>query len=150
MRHILCFGNPLHGDDGFGPEVYRRLAALPCPPDLRLIDAGTPGMAALNLFRDCDAALIVDTAAPQGLPGRLLQLSPDMVATESVWVGHGVGVGYLLRALASLPEPMPRIHILAVEAVEIAPFKPGLSPAVSAAVDEVAAFIGQHYFRVAS
>ena len=26
--HVICFGNELHGDDGFGPAVHARLADL--------------------------------------------------------------------------------------------------------------------------
>lgn len=146
MRHILCFGNPLHGDDGFGPEVYRRLAALPCPADLRLFDAGTPGLSALSLFQDCDEVVIVDTSAPRGQPGRLSQPPFDIIAAETVPVGHGIGVGYLLRALSALPEPLPRIRIVAAEAADITPFRPGLSPALNSAVDAACALL-RDYFR---
>jgi hydrogenase maturation protease len=105
MRHILCFGNPLHGDDGFGPAVHERLAELPLPKTLRLFDAGTPGLAALALFHDCDEAIVVDALAPGDAPGRLSQPAPGRaIAMEDVLPGHGVGVGYLLRALAALPE----------------------------------------------
>lgn len=147
MRNILCFGNPLHGDDGFGQEVYRQLSALPCPPDLRLIDAGTPGPAALYWFQHCEEAVIVDATEPQGQPGRLSQPAALDFGVETVATGHGVGVGYLLQALATLPESMPRIRILVAEAAEISPFRPGLSPAVAAAANQAAALLSQLYFR---
>ena len=63
MRQILCFGNPLHGDDGFGDRRLREGSPLPLPDDLRLIEAGAAGLAALALFQDCDEVIIVDAVA---------------------------------------------------------------------------------------
>jgi hydrogenase maturation protease len=135
MRHILCFGNPLHGDDGFGPAVYQKLTSIALPNDISLIDAGTPGVAALGLFQGCDEAIIVDVLPPCDAPGRLCELSPDSIMPEASLTGHGMGVGYLLQALSVLPEAPPRIRIFAVEAVEITAFRPGLSAPVLNAVD---------------
>jgi hydrogenase maturation protease len=140
-RHIVCFGNPLHGDDGFGPAVYQRLLSLARPAGLRLTEAGTPGPAALALFLDCDDLVIVDALAPAGAPGRVSEPSVESIQAEQTVAGHGIGVGYLLRALAALPEPAPRIRIVAVEASGITPFVPGLSPPVAQAVDDVVALL---------
>jgi coenzyme F420 hydrogenase subunit delta len=38
---VFGCGNPLFGDDGFGPAVIDRLARHPLPEKVRLIDAGT-------------------------------------------------------------------------------------------------------------
>ncbi|MBY6241412.1 hydrogenase maturation protease [Methylosinus sp. Sm6] len=148
VRHIVCFGNPLHGDDGFGPAVYQRLASLPLPRGLRLFDCGTAGLAALAAFEACDEAVIVDAAAPAGAPGRLGYLSPESISLESAVAGHGSGLGYLLRVLAAQPEPAPKIIVLAAEASSLAPFQPGLSRPVARAVEnavaELSAYIGAH------
>jgi hydrogenase maturation protease len=140
-RHIVCFGNPLHGDDGFGPAVYQGLVDLRAPSGLRLTEAGTPGPAALLLFQDCDEVIIVDALTPAGAPGRVSAPTVDEILMEPSLAGHGVGVGYLLRALAIMPEPGPRIKIIAVESSAIASFKPGLSKPVAAAVNEVVALL---------
>jgi hydrogenase maturation protease len=145
VRHIICFGNPLHGDDGFGPAVYQRLAALPLPKDLRLFDAGAPGLAALALFQDCDEAIIVDAMASGAEPGRLAEIPPDFALLESSLSAHGAGVGYLLRALAVQSEPTPRIRIIAAEAVRVAPFQPGLSEPMAKAVEDAFALLRGHF-----
>lgn len=141
MRHIICFGNPLHGDDGFGPAVYQQLVTLPLPKDWRVFDAGTPGLNALQLFQDCTEAIIIDAIAPSDMPGRIYSLSPDMLATENALPGHGVGVAFLLQALAALPDVVPHIRIIAVEAAAITPFQPGLSIPAANAVDKVVALL---------
>ena len=145
MRQILCFGNPLHGDDGFGPAVYEKLAPRLLPDDLRLIEAGAPGLAALALFQDCDEVIIVDAMAPGGVAGRLRHLSPETVTAEDSLPGHGIGVGYLLRALAALPEQTPRIRIIAVETSALTPFQPGLSEPVARAVDEAVRLLKPYF-----
>jgi len=139
MRHIICFGNPLHGDDGVGYAVYQRLSTLPIPDTTRLFDAGTPGLNALALFAHCDDAIIVDAIAPAGHPGRLHKLLPTQITAENSIPGHGQGVAYLLQALSSLDEQTPRIQILGVEAYSVEPFNLKLSEPVSRAVDDVVA-----------
>jgi hydrogenase maturation protease len=145
VRRILCFGDPLHGDDGFGHAVYQRLAALPLPHDLCLIDAGTPGLSALPLFQGCAEVIIIDALAPSGSPGRLSQPLPEAIAAEAFLPAHGVGVGYLLRALTALPEQSPQIRIIAAEASGVTPFRSGLSQPVSRAVDEAVALLRPYF-----
>lgn len=147
MLHILCFGNALHGDDGFGPAVYQGLSALPQPNGLRLFDAGTPGLAALTLFQGCDEAIIVDALAPANSPGKLFELSADAILSESALPGHGVGVGFLLQALAALPERQPSIRIIAAEAATLTPFQPGLSEDVALAVEKAIALLSVYFIQ---
>lgn len=144
-RHIVCFGNPLHGDDGFGPAVYQRLLRLARPSGPRLTEVGTPGPAALALFPGYDEVVVVYALAPAGTPGRISEPPAEAILAEDTVAGHGVGVGYLLRALAALPEPAPRIRILAAEASAVTPFQPGLSPPVARAVNEAVARLARYF-----
>lgn len=145
VRHIICFGNPLHGDDGFGPAVYQRLVIQPLPTDLRLFDAGTPGLAALTLFDDCDEAIIVDALASGGSPGQVTEIAAETAMSETSLSGHGVGVGFLLQALAAQPGPAPRIRIIAAEAMRVMPFQPGLSEPMDRAVEEAVALLSAYF-----
>ena len=137
-RHILCFGNPLHGDDGFGAAVYAQLAVLPRGEQVGLFEAGTPGPAALALFEACDEAIIVDALMPAGAPGRIAHLSPAEIVAEAVPAPHGMGLGYVLQALAALPGPRPALRIIGAEAASHRPFSPGLSAPVARAARAVA------------
>ncbi|ACB33615.1 hydrogenase maturation protease [Leptothrix cholodnii SP-6] len=134
-RHLLCFGNELHGDDGFGPAVGRRLLAQPLPRPWELHQIGTRGLDALSLLLDCEAAIVIDAAAPHGQPGRLRELDVSAVATEASIVGHGMGLGFVLRALQASGEPRPALRILTAEMADVSPFRMSLSPAVAEAVD---------------
>jgi hydrogenase maturation protease len=149
MHHLICFGNDLHGDDGFGPAVYQRLAAREPPAGWRLFEAGVRGLDALALFQGCEEVILVDAAAPTGHPGRLARPLPEEVAVESALPGHGSGVGNLLQALAALDQAPPRLRILTAEMAALTPFSPGLSPAVARAVEAAADLLGRWMAEVA-
>lgn len=140
MTHrLLCLGNELHGDDGFGPAVARRLAgeALPSPWQLHLGAAGMPDV--LALLQDCESAIVVDAAAPAGQPGRLREWAADEVPAEAAPGGHGQGLGDALRALRALGTAWPPMRILSVEMAAVTPFRMSLSPPVEAAVEPAVA-----------
>lgn len=134
MRHVICFGNTLHGDDGFGPEVYQRLAALLLPPDVRVFDAGTRGLDALGLFEGCQEAIIVDALEPGSQPGQVTRHAPEAFAPEPSMTGHGAGVAYLLAALAALGGPP--LQLVVAEAASLRSFSIGLSERMQHAVHE--------------
>ena len=51
MLHVVCFGNVWQGDDGFGMHVFRRLCEMRgLPPQVKVFDAGTAGLSALDVF----------------------------------------------------------------------------------------------------
>ena len=140
-RHVIFFGNALHGDDGFGPAVFRRLSACELPADVRLFEAGTRGLDALMLFDGCAETIVVDALEPGGHPGRVMRADPCALALESSLPGHGAGVGYLLAALGALGLPPPLV--IAAEAERPRPFSPGLSDSMARAVDEATALLCQ-------
>jgi hydrogenase maturation protease len=74
---IAGVGNIFLGDDGFGPEVANRLAAVSLPGWVRVADYGISGMhLAYDLADGYDAAILID-AAPRGdKPGTVTLLAP--------------------------------------------------------------------------
>ncbi|HTX53070.1 MAG TPA: hydrogenase maturation protease [Candidatus Baltobacteraceae bacterium] len=69
---VIGLGNVLLGDDGFGPfvvELLRRRYAF--PPEVELLDLGTPGLGLISYLHGHDAVVIVDTIAGGGAPGEL-------------------------------------------------------------------------------
>jgi len=132
--HVICFGNELHGDDGFGPAVHGRLAGMRLPAGVRLFRADTAGVAALPLFEGCGRVVLVDAVSGFGTPGSLHTLPPEAVAPEAEASGHGFGIGGLLRLAAAMLPTLPAICLVGVEAARVAAFSPGLSPEVDAAL----------------
>lgn len=141
-RHVVCFGNELHGDDGFGGKVYGQLSLLAWPPDVELFNAGIAGLDALRFLQDCWQAILVDAFAGFGTIGRIRVLTPeDLTGRPQTSTSHGLGIPYMLEALKVIRAPLPEILIVGVEISEVLPFCLGLSPATQRAVPEAVRLI---------
>lgn len=135
MIHVICLGNPMHGDDGFGAAVHRHLAPLTWPAGVAVLDWVALG-GGIEPFRGCGQALVVDALPPgSGAPGEVLRLE---TYPEDVRAG---GTAALLDNVRRLLCPAPAITILGAVAVRCVPFHSGLSPLVAAAAETVAAMV---------
>jgi hydrogenase maturation protease len=123
---VICFGNPWHGDDGFGHHVFRRL-----PPGVEAVDAGTAGLTALPHFENCVKAVLVDAVRTGGRIGTVHRLGPsDLEPTGAGFSLHDLGVADLLAAL----EDPPEVVLIGAEAGELRAFTNRLSPPLEAAL----------------
>jgi hydrogenase maturation protease len=134
-RHIVCFGNDLHGDDGFGSRIYAQLCQLTWPKDVEVFNAGIAGLNALRFLDECRQVILVDALANFGSVGEVFLLRPDDLADRPEQLtGHGLGLPYLLEALKVIREPLPDILIVGVEIAAVNSFSPGLSDKTEQAV----------------
>jgi hydrogenase maturation protease len=141
---ILCFGNPLHGDDGYGPAVALALRKQVKCSGADIVDCGNRGLDALHYFENAAHVIVIDAMAGSR-PGRVHLLRPHDVPVESHHGGHGAGVGYLLDAVRqTMPHP-PLIDVIAAEIGPVSPFVPGLSIEVAAAVAETVGLVCQRF-----
>jgi len=142
MRNIVCFGNELHGDDGFGIRVYAQLCRLTWPKDVEVFNAGIAGLNALRFLEDCCQVILVDALANFGNIGEVFLLRPeDLADRPEQLTGHGLGIPYLLEALKVIREPQPDILIVGVEIAAVNPFSPGLSDKTERAVPKTVQLI---------
>ena len=117
------------------------LIAAGLPPGWSVQAMGTRGLDALAWLVDAPAVVLVDAAEPVGQPGRVAERDPATVPLEPAVVGHGLGLGHLLRAWrASVPVQAP-LRLLTIEMAALRPFHPGLSPPVAQAVAPAAAVV---------
>lgn len=147
--HIICFGNELHGDDGFGPAVHQHLAALSLPAHGRLMRANGAGLSAIACFEDCQRAVVVDALSGFGAPGSLhdldaVDIAPAAAADEAPAGFHGAGLGAILALLPLALDTLPTIRLVGVEMCRVDAFSPGLSAPVAAAVDSAARRVLEH------
>jgi hydrogenase maturation protease len=69
---VIGIGNVLTGDDAVGPHVIALLEArYRLPPEVRVLDAGTPGYDLTSFIADVDALVLVDSVRARGAPGEL-------------------------------------------------------------------------------
>ena len=129
-------GNIFLGDDGFGVEVARRLSTRPLPEGVKVTDFGIRGVhLAFELLDGYDTAILVD-ATPRGeTPGTITVMEPDVDGAAMLIDAHGLAPHQVLELLSSLGSTVRRFLVVGCEPAEISE-RMGLSPPVSAAVDE--------------
>lgn len=73
---IIGCGNLARSDDGVGPHVVRALTArgLHAQPGVRLMDAGTDGMAVLRAARGCPSLILIDASRSGSAPGAVHEI----------------------------------------------------------------------------
>jgi hydrogenase 3 maturation protease len=142
MRHIVCFGNELHGDDGFGIRIYEQLHRLTWPKDVEIFNVGIAGLNALRFLEHCRQAILVDALANFGNVGEIFALKPeDLADRPQQLTGHGLGISYLLEAVKVIRNPLPDILIVGVEIAAVSPFSSGLSDKTEQAVPKTVQLI---------
>ncbi len=142
---IAGIGNIFLGDDGFGVEVVRRLAARKLPAAVRVADFGIRGFDLAYALQDGYKTTILVDAFPHGqTPGTISILEPDVDAfgsEESPQAGvdtHGMNPMNVLRMAASMGAPLKGILLVGCEPATLGPEEGqmGLSEPVGKAVDE--------------
>jgi hydrogenase maturation protease len=146
---IAGVGNIFLGDDAFGPEVARRLAAQDLPGWVRVADYGISGMhLAYDLADGYEAAILVDAAPRGGKPGTITVLEVaaehrrDLAAAAGplgasrLFDAHGMQPDVVLGVLDMLGAGGPaRTLVVGCEPASV-DYGMELSEPVAGAVDE--------------
>jgi hydrogenase maturation protease len=116
MRLLVAgVGNIFFGDDGFGPEVARALAAEP-PGGAEVRDFGIRGLhLAYELLAGYDGAILIDAVPRGGAPGTLYVLEPDVRARSAMPDAHGMDLGNVFALMATLGGEAPPITLVGCE-----------------------------------
>ena len=110
---IAGVGNLFRGDDAFGSEVARRLAAGCMPPEVRVVDFGIRGHdLAFALQDDYATVILVDVAQRGGKPGALVVVELDLQhlppdASEALFDTHAMHPLRVLRMIQSTGGKLP-------------------------------------------
>lgn len=75
MIAVIGCGNPNRSDDGAGPAVIRELAGRGLGGDarVRLLDAGTDGMAVMFAAHGCRTLIVIDACRSGTEPGAIFE-----------------------------------------------------------------------------
>ena len=146
---VAGVGNIFLRDDGFGPEVARRLAgaANPSLRGLLAVDYGIRGMhLAYDLLAGVDVLVLVDTvpadSSKSAAPGsiRVLRVRPEDLDGAAPLDPHGMDPVAVLGRLRSLGGELPVTYVVGCVPADLAEGM-GLSAAVAAAVPEAIAAV---------
>jgi hydrogenase maturation protease len=132
---VAGIGNLFLTDDAFGSEVARRLAGVPLPEGVKVVDYGIRGMhLAYDLLDGYDALVVVDALPGSGAPGDLsvLAVGPDDLG-EGELDAHGMAPVAVLASLGQLGGSLPPTYVVGCQPADVSEGI-GLSPQVAAAV----------------
>jgi hydrogenase maturation protease len=138
---VAGIGNIFLGDDGFGCEVTRMLAAETLPPGVEVVDYGIRGLdLAYSLLEPYDVVIFIDAIARGGIAGTVYLLEPSGGPTTDVSLDpHSMNPLHLLAMARSLGEITARIFIVGCEPHDFGDVLEGhmgLSPTVAGSVAE--------------
>jgi len=142
---IAGIGNIFLGDDAFGVEVARRLAAREWPPNVKVTDFGIRGYdLAYALLDGYDMTILVD-ACPLGSPaGTLYVIKPDVndlggtEEQQGAVEAHSMNPMNVLRLATSMGGPLKRVLLVGCEPATLGPEEGqmGLSETVEGVIDD--------------
>lgn len=135
---VAGVGNIFFGDDGFGPEVARALAAEPIE-GVTIEDYGIRGLhLAYELLAGYDRAFLVDAVPRGGAPGSLYVIEPEIRDTGEAPDAHRMdlqNVFALVRMIGGEPPPITIVGCEPSEADETIGLTGPVASAVQPAVD---------------
>lgn len=148
---VAGIGNIFLGDDGFGPEVLRRVR--PTHPGVRLVDYGIRGMhLAYDLLDEWEALVLVDALPCREGPGTVHIFEADhrSWSTATGLDAHAMDPAAVFATLSALGGRAPRTVVIGCEAGSVeegigltAPVAAAVGGAV-AAVERVVADLTAH------
>jgi hydrogenase maturation protease len=144
-------GNIFLGDDAFGVETVRALAAQTLPVGVSAVDFGIRGFdLAFALLHPWDAVIIIDALSRGEPPGTLFTVKPNLTAIaagaarEGTLNPHGMDPMHVLRLALSMGPIKPQLYVLGCEPEDFGDGlegRMGLSPTVQASVPRAVAML---------
>lgn len=141
---VVGVGNVLHGDDGFGVEVVKRLGERRLPSEVTLAETGIGGIHLVHeLMAGYDALVVVDAVDRGREPGTVMVIDAEVIDVGELAADerHDLLADMHLatperalmvaKAAGVLPE---RTIIIGCQPAEVDTLGVGLTPAVNDAV----------------
>lgn len=145
---IFGCGNPLFGDDGFGPEVVTALERDPTLPDhVACLDVGTSIrdflFDILLSAQKPKQIIIIDAAQKPGrVPGEVFEIAVDEMNPKKIsdFSLHQFPTTNMLKELKSATDMDIRVLVGQIDTIPDA-VAPGLSPAMASAIPKASHLI---------
>jgi hydrogenase maturation protease len=148
---VLCLGNALRRDDAVALRVADLLEAAP-PPGAVVRRTAASGLYLLDEMDGFDRVVVVDAVRTGARPAGAVLSFPleDLRAPEGP-SPHSIGLpSALSRARAAGATVPTRLHVVAIEVLEMDTIGEGLTPPVEAAVEPAAAAVREAIVRLAA
>jgi hydrogenase maturation protease len=139
---VAGIGNIFFGDDAFGVEVARRLAARNPSQTVRVTDFGIRSLDLAYALQDgYETVILVDAVQGTQAPGTVYVIQPDMqslsASEKTIVNAHGMDPVRVLQLAASMGAKLDRILLVACQPADLGgqQGKLGLSAQVEAGVE---------------
>ncbi len=136
-------GNLLLGDEGVGIHAVRELEKRTLPPDVEVVDGGTPGLNLLDLILGYERVIIIDATDIGEEPGVIVRFTPEEVTSEDQGLPlslHQTEVLKVLELATYLGRSSPPIVIYGVQPQSME-WSTELSPALRATLPKLLASV---------
>ncbi len=132
---VLCLGNALRRDDAVALRVADLLEASPAP-GVTVRRTAVSGLYLLDEMEGFDRVVVVDAVRTLAhAPGTVLSFPLDRLHAPEGPSPHAIGLPSALARARAAGAPVPsRIHVVAVEVLDVETVGEGLGPQVAAAV----------------
>ena len=140
---VLCLGNALRRDDAVALRVADALERAPPPEGAAVRRSAASGLYLLDEMEGFDRVVVVDAVRTGAHPpGAVLSFPLEDLHAPEGPSPHSIGLPSALARARAAGAPVPsRIHVVAVEVVDMATVGEGLTPEVAAAVAPAAATV---------
>ncbi len=133
---VLCLGNALRRDDAVALRVADALEAAP-PAGAAIRRSAAAGLYLLDDMEGFDRVVVVDAVRTGRPPGTVLSFPLEDLRAPEGPSPHSIGLPSALARARAAGAPVPgRIHVVAVEVLDMEHVGEGLTPEVAAAVPE--------------
>lgn len=137
-KHKIVFiGNPLSGDDGVGPFLYKELKKESAFNEYNLIEAGTIGINLISLIEDSEKVIIIDAVHSKHEVGKVVVIDSKSIKSNKNPVSpHDFGVEQTIALIKNL-HPQIDITIIGISIKEPKAFCNELSKELKAKIPEI-------------
>ncbi len=132
---VLCLGNPLRRDDAAALRIADALEAAP-EPGATVRRSAKAGLYLLDDMEGFDRVVVVDAVRTGAFPpGTIHSVPLEEIRAPGGPSPHAIGLPSALALARDAGAPVPsRIHVVAVEVLELETIGEGLTPAVEVAI----------------
>lgn len=110
---VAGVGNVFLGDDGFGPEVARRLAREELPEGVEVVDYGIRGVhLAFALLDPPELLILIDAVRREAEPGAVFVIEPETEAPAPVADAHGMDISSVFASVSSMGGKLPPTRLV--------------------------------------